>query len=248
MTTPTATILSVTEYQERIRNIYSSIDKASVPNQVSPTIVAVSKTYPPEAIMRAYQAGMRHFGENRVPELAEKATALTAPIILHFIGRLQSNKIRNLLKIPGLKYIHSVHSLEILEFIYKTYRDNSTNIDSPLYYFLQVNTSAEDQKAGFDNYSDIAQCFQRALELQSGLNNLQCCGLMTMGKIRTDDLLADAHHCFSLLQSYRTQLERTYAHHIQHPLQLSMGMSQDYLVATQHQSSFLRIGSAIFEK
>ncbi|MBF0315810.1 MAG: YggS family pyridoxal phosphate-dependent enzyme [Oligoflexia bacterium] len=208
------------------------------------TLVAVSKTRPLEEIIIAYEgaAGQRHFGENRLKELEQKAQSIAlnkkqSEIAWHFIGNLQSNKIRPLLKIPQLNFIHSIDSIKLLELLYE-----HTLQETPLYYFLQVNTSGEGEKGGFKSYQDLLVACEWITQHQKLRPQLHFHGLMTMGRIRTSDVLADAHHSFQMLQEYRDQLTTRAGH----PLHLSMGMSQDYPVALQYGSSYLRIGSTIF--
>ena len=205
-------------------------------------VIAVSKYSDAQDILHAYQGGQRDFGENRVVELTEKSAWLRErgidDIRWHFIGHLQSNKIQRLLEVPGLHSIHSVDSLKLLEGLY-------TRLDSfateRLEFFLQVNTSGEEEKGGFSGYDDLSKAAN--LYLKNVSEKLHLVGLMTMGKIRTEDVEGEARGCFKTLASYKNRL----AHDFDlKDLKLSMGMSQDYGVALEEGTDFIRIGSAIF--
>lgn len=197
-------------------------------------LIAVSKTRSDQEICMAYRAGQRHFGENKVQELAHKAENLASDcpdIIWHFIGHLQSNKVNKLLSIPQLKYIHSIDDLEILD---KILQKKSLQC---LKLFLQVNTSHEQEKAGFENQQELIEA---AKKIQASAYDLQ--GLMTISKIRTDDFTKDAHLCFAKLLELKLALDQK----LQINLDLSMGMSNDYTIALEYQSDWVRVGTAIF--
>jgi PLP dependent protein len=199
-------------------------------------LIAVSKTKPLSDIMAAYQTGQRHFGENKVQELLDKALALkeTCPEIKwHFIGHLQTNKINMLLKVPNLVSIHSIDSIELLHKLL------SKKIDTPIGIFLQVNTSLEEEKAGFENKSEVL----KALEIIGKQQAFFFQGLMTIGKIRTSDFENDAKKCFIQLVELKHDIEQTFS---DTKVQLSMGMSSDYHIALKLGSDWIRIGSEIF--
>lgn len=206
------------------------------------TLIAVSKFKPLEDLLAAYEVGQRHFGENRVQELKEKAQQFEEKglrdVVWHFIGHLQTNKVNTLLKIPNLSYIHSVDSLKLLEELYKKEELLSGR---SVKFFLEIKTSGEEEKEGIESEEEL----QAILNLiQSKTHSpLQFSGLMTMGKIRTDDLLKDARICFQALKTKKECLEKQM--NIK-PLVLSMGMSQDWSVAVEEGANFIRVGSAIF--
>ncbi len=202
----------------------------------SATLIAVSKYRPKEDIEKAYALGQRDFGESRVMELRDKAKELEhlKDIRWHFIGNLQSKKVRTLLKIPKLYSIHSVDSQKLLNNIMKEqeYFDGES-----CQLFLQVNSSGEEQKSGFKDLDSLREIYQHCQE-SSKLGKLKIAGLMTMGKIRTDDFEKDARDCFSKLKMMANQLSPE--------LLLSMGMSDDYKIALEEGSNYVRIGTAIF--
>lgn len=197
-------------------------------------LVVVSKTYPASDISLCYELGERDFGENHVLELEEKAQELVGgcpEIRFHMIGHLQTNKIKKLLKIPNLVAIHSVDSLHLLEALIK----EEPNFTGPyLNLFLQVKTSDESEKYGFTDLNQL----QSAIELIEKSAKYRAYGLMTMGKIRTDDLKGDAVVCFQKLLDVRDKLDKS--------LKLSMGMSSDYEIASRMGADYVRVGSKIF--
>lgn len=196
-------------------------------------LLAVSKTKTLAEIKTAYSFGQRDFGENKVQELNDKAFELQSDcpdIRWHFIGSLQSNKINNLLKIPNLVSIHSIDSIKLLNKLLNKKTGRKIGV------FLQVNTSGEIEKSGF---SDFALIEQAVSLFKSDDFYLQ--GLMTIGKIRTEDFENDAKTCFLRLNEYKERLNSV-------DLELSMGMSSDYKIAIECGSNWIRIGSGIFGK
>lgn len=206
-------------------------------------LVAVSKYSPREDVESAYHLGQLDFGENRLSDLQEKADYFTTQNLLnvrwHFIGNLQTNKVKELFKVPHLFAIHSVSSLKILEEIYKRI-DSFEGLD--LKIFIQINTSHEDEKSGLETKSEIKEVFDYIKNHPHP--KIKLFGLMTMGSIRSLDFQKSAHQSFFELQELKNQLEKDYN---LSPLELSMGMSQDYLIALEYEASFIRIGSAIFK-
>jgi hypothetical protein len=220
------------------------------------SLVAVSKTFPFKAIEEAYQLGQRDFGENRVQELEEKARKALdhggmADIRWHYIGNIQSNKVKALLRIPNLCSLHSVTSQKIIDLLLKEKEEDIRT--KSLGFFLQVNTSGEDEKSGLMSFEELATLvsyfFHQSKELAKDKPSpifLQ--GLMTIGKIRTDDFIGDAHKSFALLSKYQKQLSQQFSAEFPQAahLALSMGMSQDYEIALQYGADLIRVGSQIF--
>lgn len=196
-------------------------------------LLVVSKTQTIDDIRSLYEAGQRDFGENRVQELEEKDAALAdlSELRWHLIGHLQSKKIPKLNKISRLTAIHSVDDFALAEKL-----ANGLNLDQPVGLFLQVNTSGEDEKSGFETEESLAQAIQNMMSLRSSVF-LQ--GLMTMGTIRTEDVQGEAHRCFKALKDMRDRLCPKG--------ELSMGMSGDYLIARDYASDWVRVGSKIFK-
>lgn len=207
-------------------------------------LVAVTKYSPVEDVISAYEAGHHDFGENRVGDLAEKAKVFEerelTKVKWHFIGHLQTNKVRDLLKIPHLYAVHSVDSLRLLEELLK----RESDFPGPeLKLFFQVNTSHEEEKSGFESAEELTMAIN--LLQGRGGSKLKFFGLMTMGTIRTDHFEAEATRCFKDLAAIALSLEEKY--HLKNKLKLSMGMSQDYKMALAEGSDFIRVGSAIFK-
>ncbi len=206
---------------------------------IAPTgLICVSKTYPDSDVALLYELGERNFGENQVSELEKKAQALvqTCPEIkFHMIGHLQTNKVKKLFSVPRLVSIHSVDSLRLIEAMLK----EEKHLTHTMNIFLQVKTSDEAEKSGFESEGEL----QEAIQLLSTSSMLKFYGLMTMGKIRTDDQLADAKVCFQKLLDIRNKLKKSFP---ELPFKLSMGMSADYPLASQMGADWVRVGSLIF--
>ena len=192
------------------------------------TLVCVSKFHPVEAIREAYEAGERDFGESRVQELQTKVPALPADIRWHFIGHLQTNKVRDLLKLrPYL--IQSVDSLRLLQAI----NDEAARLGIIQNVLLEVHVARETTKSGFLPEELTAQ--HSTLNTQQ-YPNIKILGLMTMAT-NTDDE-AEIRRCFNLTASIARGLSAQAV--------LSMGMSDDYPIAIACGSNMVRIGSSIF--
>ena len=191
------------------------------------TLVAVSKTKPVEDILELYDLGHRDFGENYVQELVEKAERLPKDIRWHFIGHLQSNKVK--LITPFIYLIHGVDSLKLLKEIDKQAEKNKRFIDC----LLQVHIAQEETKFGFDELELLN------LELKQFLN-VRIKGLMGMASL-TDDI----NKIRIELKSLKTLFEKLKAQNPELSI-LSMGMSADYKIAIEEGSNMVRIGSLLF--
>lgn len=190
------------------------------------TMICVSKFHTNEAIMQAYQAGERDFGESRMQELLPKHEALPKDIRWHFIGHLQTNKVRQIL--PFVHLIHSVDSLRLLECINR----EAEKIGRTVRVLLEVHVAKEETKSGFTPEELLS------LDLPlSTLNHIEICGIMGMAT-NTDDQ-QEIRRCFREIKNLAHSLP------IEQPI-ISMGMSDDYLLAIQEGSTMLRIGSSIF--
>ena len=215
------------------RNI--STIRATIPEGV--TLVSVSKFHPAEAIMEAYQCGERDFGESRVQELLPKYEALPKDIRWHFIGHLQTNKVKQI--VPFVHMIHSVDSVRLLE----TINREAEKIGRRVKVLLEVHVAKEETKSGFTPEEILS------LDIQlSTFNYVDICGIMGMAT-NTDDA-QEWRRCFREIKSLGKQLlnNTTQSYTTLHnpTLQISMGMSDDYLVAIEEGSTMIRIGSTIF--
>lgn len=215
--------------------------KEILPRLKEAKLVAVTKYSKAEDIVFAYEAGLHDFGENRVQDLKEKSAYFEEhslkDVNWHFIGNLQSNKVKDLLEIPHLKYIHSVSSSSLVDELLKR---AGVLAEKKIGLFLQFNTSKEDEKSGFETYEELVMAVKKLLNHP----HYQLTGLMTMGAIRSEDFEKSAHECFSMLANLKERLENDLE---VSGLKLSMGMSADYEIALSHGADFIRIGSAIFK-
>lgn len=194
-------------------------------------LIAVSKTQPAERIREAYAAGQRDFGENYVQELVEKQTLLPADIRWHFIGHLQSNKIKY---IAGFIHcIHTVDSWKLLKEIDKQAGKHGRTIPC----LLQVYIAQEETKFGlsFEEAETVLESAQK-----EGLKHIRIIGLMGMASNTTDE--SRIRREFDDLYAF---FERMKADHPE-LTELSMGMSSDYRIALEAGSTMIRIGSSIF--
>ena len=199
--------------------------QSSLPKEV--TLVAVSKTKPNTAILEAYQAGQRIFGENKVQELAKKAEELPKDIVWHMIGHLQTNKVKFIA--PFVSLIHGVDSLKLLKEINKRAEKNNRIIDC----LLQVHIATESTKFGF-GLDELESALNTAKEYQ----NIKIIGLMGMATF-TDDTQQVTQEFKSLKTVFDTLKNNNIT-------TLSMGMSGDYKIAIEQGSTMIRVGSAIF--
>ena len=206
---------------------------AQTPNHV--TLVAVSKTKPNEAILEAYEAGQRIFGENKVQEMVAKYEALPKDIQWHLIGHLQTNKVKYMASFVAL--IHGVDSLKLLQEINKQAAKHKRVIDC----LLQVHIAQEDTKFGFDAEELQAVLDDEALE---NLKNIKIVGLMGMASF-TEDENQIRHEFESLKHLFDTQLAISKRSNVEAKI-CSMGMSNDYAVAIEAGSTMIRVGSKIF--
>ena len=205
--------------------------RATIPAEV--TLVCVSKFHPTEAIMEAYACGERDFGESRVQELLPKYNALPKDIRWHFIGHLQTNKVKQI--VPFVHMIHSVDSLRLLE----TINREAEKLQRQVKVLLEVHIAKEATKSGF-----TPEEFLSLNTKLSTLNHIDVCGVMGMAT-NTDDE-DEWRRCFREIKHLGDQL----LSHSELPNnsapQISMGMSDDYLVAIEEGSTMVRIGSTIF--
>lgn len=199
--------------------------------QKNVTLVAVSKTKPAEDILELYQLGQRDFGENYVQELTEKQKQLPADIRWHFIGHLQSNKVKYIA--PFVHLIQGVDSLKLLSEINKQAQKN----DRVIHCLLQVHIAQEETKFGFDEAELNDAINQLSL---SPISNIQIDGLMGMASFTED--MNKVRSEFRYLKSLLDKLQNS-----NFKLQtLSMGMSSDYNIAIEEGSNMVRIGSMLF--
>jgi PLP dependent protein len=227
--------------QQRIADAAASAGRD--PREI--TLVAVSKTFLAEAILAAYALGIRHFGENRVEEAAEKIpiivrqlpndlTAQRPDIVWHLVGHLQSRKVKDAVAL--FDFIQSVDSVHLA----KRLSERAAAIDKTLPILLQVNVSGEASKSGFAPAPRDA--FLSVVNEILALPNLDVQGLMTIAPIADQSDKARPH--FRALRELRDELcarfpNRSWKH-------LSMGMTDDFEAAIAEGATIVRIGRAIF--
>lgn len=199
------------------------------------TLVAVSKYHPIEALKEAYEAGQRVFGESHVQELVAKHEALPDDIQWHFIGHLQTNKVKYIA--PFVSLVHSVDSLKLLKEIDKQAVKCSRVIDC----LLQLHIAQEETKFGFDP-EDI-DTFMQSEELHA-LKGVKIVGLMAMASNTDDD--EQVENEFAQVKDIFDSIKERYYVNAPWFCQLSMGMSGDYPLAMKHGSTLVRVGSKIF--
>jgi pyridoxal phosphate enzyme (YggS family) len=214
--------------EERISSIRMEIND-------SVTLVAVSKTKPAEAILEAYTAGQREFGENKVQELVGKYELLPKDIHWHLIGHLQSNKVKYIA--PFIHLIHSVDSIKLLAEINKQAFKCNRVIDC----LLQFHVATEETKFGL-NETEAIELLNS--EEYKSMKNIRIVGIMGMASFTDNvDLI---HKEFQSLKSTFEVLKATYFQGDDFFKEISMGMSGDYSIAVEEGSTMIRVGSTIF--
>ena len=207
--------------------------KSTLPQSVK--LVAVSKTKPNADILEAYSEGQRIFGENKVQDLVQKYETLPKDIKWHFIGHLQTNKIKYIA--PFISLIHAVDSLKLIKAIDKEAQKNDRIID----VLLQFHIAEEQTKFGLS--IDEAKDLINSAEFKA-LKNVKVIGVMGMATF-TDNVEQIADE-FKLLKNIFDELKQDYFEGDQSFSEISMGMSDDYIIAVEQGSTMVRIGSTIF--
>ena len=199
------------------------------------TLVAVSKTKPESDIMQAYSIGVRDFGENKVQELTRKYESLPKDIAWHYIGHLQTNKIKYIASFIHL--IHGVDSLKLLQAIDKEAKKCNRIIPC----LLQFHIAQEETKFGLS--IEEAQELLTSSEFKQ-LQNIDIQGVMGMASFT--DNVSVVRKEFKELYEYFKQLQSTYFTTQASFTHISMGMSQDYAIAIEEGSTMVRLGTTIF--
>lgn len=210
-----------------------NIVRATVPSNV--TLIAVSKTKPVANLQEAYDAGQRIFGENKALEMRDKYQELPKDIQWHFIGHLQTNKIKYIA--PFVTLIHAIDSLSLLEAVNKEAAKNNRVIDC----LLQFHIAQEETKFGLD-----MEEAKSLLESESfkNLKNINICGVMGMATF-TDDVV-QVRNEFKNLRNIFEALKENYFKANDSFKEISMGMSDDYPIAIEEGATMVRVGSKIF--
>ena len=199
-----------------------------------PNIIAVTKYFDGNAIIEAYNAGLRNFAESRVIEASEKINNLPQEIRknskFHFIGHLQTNKVKKVIEI--FDYIHSVDSVKLAEKI----SEEAGKIGKTQKILIQINNAGEEQKFGFAK-DEVFDAFAKIILLK----NLDVRGVMNMAPLGASE--DELTRLFSEIREIRDNLEKEFDCKLN---DISMGMSQDYKIAAREGSTMLRIGRKLF--
>jgi len=216
-------------------NIKENLDNLlkEIPDNLK--LVAVSKTKPLEDILEAYDTGQRVFGENKAQELIKKYPELPKDIQWHFIGYLQTNKVKYL--VPFVSMIQSVDRFKLLKEIDKHAGYSDRTIDC----LLQFHIASEDTKfgLGMDEVVEILNSHE-----YSEMKNIRICGVMGMATFTNEGSVIQTE--FRLLKNIFNQIKKKYFENADYFKEISMGMSGDYKIAIEEGSTIIRLGSAIF--
>ncbi|MFC0188975.1 YggS family pyridoxal phosphate-dependent enzyme [Fictibacillus aquaticus] len=219
------------DIKNNLRMLQESVAEACREKNRKPedvNIVAVTKYVSVETALKAAEAGVVHFGENRLEGLIEKKKHLPEHVIWHFIGSLQTRKVKDVL--PHADYIHSLDRLSLAEEIQK-------RADRTVSCFVQVNISGEESKHGL-NVKEVMDFVDKL----SKLDRIKVAGLMTMAPFTEDD--EEIRRVFSELKKLqKTVQERNLPH--APCAELSMGMSNDFKIAVEEGATYIRIGSSL---
>lgn len=202
--------------------------KSKLPEEVS--LVAISKTKPISALMEAYNAGQRIFGENKIQEMVSKWQDMPDDVEWHMVGHVQRNKVKDMA--PFVSVIHAVDRLRLLREINKEVKKNDRSIDC----LLQIKIAEEDSKFGMDEKTAIEILTSDDFK---SFKNVRIIGLMGMATF-TDNVEQISNE-FGKLKRIYDSLKKDYNFST-----LSMGMSGDYPIAIENGSNMVRVGSAIF--
>lgn len=198
-------------------------------------LVAVSKFHPNDAIQEAYETGQRIFGESKVQEMTQKYESLPKDIEWHFIGHLQTNKIKYMA--PYVTLIHGIDSYKLLTEINK----QATKAERIISCLLQIHIAEEETKFGFS----MEECKEMLGSKEwKSLSNIHICGLM--GMATNTESFEQVDKEFRLLSTFFKELKKTVFANEPTFKELSMGMSHDYHQAIKEGSTLVRIGSKIF--
>ncbi len=233
--------------EQNLKEIHEVIAQACARanrNPASVTLVAVSKTHPPETILAAVRAGVQHFGENRVEEGSTKIPIViqqtSAPLTWHMVGHIQSRKAKDVLAL--FQVVHSLDSLKLAEKLSRLAVEHGRKLDA----LIEVNVSGEASKSGlaasgWSSEASVREPLWQEVGPILELPGLNVRGLMTMAPVVQE--AEQARPIFASLSMLREHLSSTF--HVALP-DLSMGMTDDYPVAIEEGATMVRIGRAIF--
>lgn len=216
---------NILKLNEKIQNASEKAGRS--PDEI--TLVAVSKTIPPKRIEEAISNGIKIIGENRVQEAKQKFALIGNKVEWHMVGHLQTNKVKDALKIFSL--IHSLDSIKLA-------REIEKRAENPVDCLIEVNTSKEATKFGIAP-KNLFSFFESLKEFKK----INVLGLMTIGPGWAIENQEASRPCFRLLHDFRDELSQKFDQPF--PI-LSMGMTSDFEVAIEEGSNMIRVGTAIF--
>lgn len=243
------------ELKENMESVLDEIKAASDSDSESARLVPISKLKPASDIKALYDLGYRHFGENYIQELADKAEAMPKDINWHFVGALQSNKSKLAASVTNLFVLETLSSIKVADLLEKALSNQTRS--SPLNVYLQINTSSEDSKSGLPPLSSSStvddEVVQLALHVVRSCPSLKLLGLMTIGSYDASHDPSKPNPDFTSLKETRKELVRILKEEkdeglpkSEDDLELSMGMSADFVQAVKEGSSSVRVGTKIF--
>lgn len=217
----------------KIRENFEKIKTQIVPYK--PTIIAVTKYFDEQQIIKYYEMGFRDFGENRVKDALDKINKLPEEIIqnskFHLIGHLQTNKAK--LAVGKFDLIHSVDSLKLAKVI----SEEAERQGIVQKILLQINNAREEQKSGFLP-EEIKDAFSEIMNMSS----IKICGVMNMAPIDSSD--KELHELFGNIKQINDVLQSEFRVELK---QISMGMSRDFRIALEEGATMIRLGRILFE-
>lgn len=219
-------------FKMSIPNNFASLN-AILPPAVK--LVAVSKNHPAGSITEAYNCGQRRFGENKVQELISKQKLLPSDIEWHFIGHLQTNKIRPI--ISFVKMIHSIDSIRLLSQVNKEAARIGRTVDC----LLEMYIATEESKFGLD-LAEARSLFES--DEYKAMKNIRLCGVMGMATFTEDTVKVRSE--FRSLKGYFEILKKDYFEGDPGFSEISMGMSDDFRIAVEEGSTMIRVGTTLF--
>lgn len=240
----------MTEIKDRATAVFNKIQDAARKagrKAEDVTLVAVTKTWPVEVLLEAYEAGLRHFGENRTDELEEKRAAFEAVrgpnsgVTWHFVGHLQSRKAQAVA--DSADVFHAVERVKIVNKL----QDRLSEVGGSLPVFIEVNVSGEASKSGincsiWEQNATQQDALRKVTHAVLNAPNLRLLGLMTMAPWHAPD--EEIRAVFSRTYQLAEWLHKAIGR--ERPLQLSMGMTDDFEMAIAEGATHIRVGRALF--
>ena len=220
--------IAIMDIQANLKKVLSDL-----PSHVR--LVAVSKFHPKECIEQAYQCGQRIFGESKVQELNDKYETLPKDIEWHFIGHLQTNKVKYIT--PYITMIHAIDSYKLLVEVNK----QAAKCGRIIPCLLEIHIAQEESKYGFT----FQEC-RNMLKANEWSNLTHVCIAGVMGMATCTDNLSEIKKEFTSLKNFFDEIKQDYFADIDTFKEISMGMSHDYLLAIESGSTLVRVGSKIF--